>query len=160
MSEQNEKILLKWTFSEFIKYKRGIRWYITAFLVFAILFLYSIKSENFLFAVIIVMIALIIVNSHKKEPIKIQFTATDRGIKINKFFYPYGNFNKFWIVSLPSHTKKIYFEINNMLHTHLVVPANNHSSQELREILSKYIEEDKETVGEPVSEIIGRALKI
>jgi len=159
MSKQKEKTLLNWTFSEFAKYNRSTSWYFFAFLVISLLFLYSVKQDNFLFAVIIVMVVFIIINSHKRDPIQMKFAVLDRGVSINKYFYPYSRLNKFWIVYNSKDDKKIYFEINNILRTHIVVPIDKYSHKEIRDVLLKHIEEDRDKEGEPVSEAIARILK-
>lgn len=159
MSKQEEKTLLKWTFSEFVKYNRGISWYFFAFLIFFLLFIHSVGSDNFLFAVIVIMVIFITINSHKKDPIKMNFLISDRGVSVGKNFYPYSTLNKFWIVYNEDSVKNVYFEINNMLRTHIVVPIDRYSDKEISDVLSKYLKEDKDHDGEPISEAIARMLK-
>ncbi len=155
-----EKILKTWTFSEYTKHSRGVFWYVGALGISALLFLYSFKHDNFLFAIIIVMVLLIIFNSHNREPLKIKFSITNQGIWLNQKFYSYKDLNSFWIVYNPPKVKKLYFEKNNMLKTHLVVPLEDVPYLEVREILSSFLEEDLDKEGESLTEILGRALKL
>lgn len=155
------KIIKSWTFPEYIKYDRSRGWYIIAFIIFIILTIYNIKTGNFLFIIILVMLALIIVESRKKKPIEMKFSITENGIMLNDIFYDYNkNLNKFWIAYNPPEVKKIYFEFKNMLRTHLVIPIAGQSPLDLRDILLEYLDEDLDKEGESTAEALGRLLKL
>ncbi|MCK5459919.1 hypothetical protein KAI52_02290, partial [Candidatus Parcubacteria bacterium] len=110
------KIIKSWTFPEYIKYDRSRRWYIIVSIIFISLIFYNFKTDNFLFIIILVMLALIIVESRRKKPMEVKFSITENGIMLNDAFYDYNkNLNKFWIVYDPPEVKKIYFEFKNML---------------------------------------------
>ena len=161
IQDMRGKIIKSWTFPEYVKYNHSRRWYITAFIIFIALIFYNFKTDNFLFIIILVMLALIIVKSHKKKPIKIKFSITESGIILNNTFYDYNNnLNKFWIVYNPPEVKKIYFEFKNMLRTHLIIPITDQSPLDLRDILLEYLDEDLEKEGESTAEALGRLLKL
>lgn len=155
------KIIKSWIFPEYVKYDRSRRWYITAFIIFIALTFYNFKTGNFLFIIILVMLALIIVESRKKKPMEMKFSITENGIILNDIFYDYNkNLNNFWIVYNPPEVKKIYFEFKNMLRTHLVIPITDQSPLDLRDILLEYLDEDLEKEGESTAEALGRLLKL
>lgn len=159
-SAEENRVLYSWTFPEYEKHERSLSWYVLAFFIGSLLLLYSIITDNFLFAVIIIMVAIIIASSFKGEPLEMRFTITDKGIFLNKRFYDYKDLNKFWIVYNAPKIKKLYFEVDNSFHTTLVIPINSVSHLELRDDLGRYLEEDVEKEGEPISEALGRILKI
>ena len=163
MEDENnkQKKLLKWSFPEYVKHERSVSWFVFAAIFIFICLIFSIKTNNFLFPIIIIMIALIILNSHKKEPLKMNFSILERGIKLNKKFYNYNDINNFWIVYDPPGTKNLYFEINNVLKTVLIIPfSGDISPLNLRDILLKYLEEDLEREGFLASEEFGRLMKL
>ncbi|MEA2088624.1 MAG: hypothetical protein U9O55_02165 [Patescibacteria group bacterium] len=114
-----------------------------------------------MFPIIIIMVALIILNSHKKEPLEMNFFIMEKGIKLNKKFYNYSEINNFSIVYDPPETKNLYFEIDNVLKTVLIIPfADNISPLNIRDILLKYLEENLNKEGLSASEEFGRLMKL
>ena len=154
------KVLLKWSFPEYEKHERNLSWYIISLSIGVFLFLYSIYTSNFIFAIIIILAGVILINSLKGEPKNIDFSITDKGILLGRNFYEYDNLVKFWIIYKAPQVKKLYFEVDNIFHTQLIVPIENVSPLELRDLLSQYLEEDVDKENEPLSEALGRMLKI
>ncbi len=154
------KVLLNWSFPEYEKHERKLSWYIVSFSVGAFMFLYSVVTGNFIFAIIVILAGVILINSLKGEPRNIDFSITDRGILLGRNFYEYDNLSKFWIIYKAPQVKKLYFEVDNILHTQLVMPIGNVSPLELRDLLGKYLEEDVDKENESISDSLGRALKI
>jgi hypothetical protein len=154
------KILLKWIFPEYEKHERNLSWYIVSFSIGAFMFLYSIKEKNFIFPIIIILAGIILVKLLKDDPRDIDFSITDKGILLGRNFYEYDNLSKFWIIYKAPQVKKLYFEVDNIFHTQLIIQIGSVSPLELRDLLNKYLEEDVDKENEPLSEALGRVLKI
>jgi hypothetical protein len=154
------KVLLNWVFPEYEKHERNLSWYIVSFSVGAFLFLYSITHDNFIFPIIIILAGVILINSLRGEPRDVDFSITDKGVLLGRNFYEYDSLSKFWIIYKAPQVKKLYFEVDNIFHTQLIIPMGNVSPLELRDLMNKYLEEDIDKENEPLSEALGRFLKI
>ncbi len=164
-NKKQEKIkkgeeILSWTFPEYEKHQRGKYWYLSVFVLGSLLFVYCLKTSNFLFAIIIVMVGLILFFSHKNNPLKIKFSILKNGILLDDKFYPYLDLEGFWIVYDPPEVKRLYIIKNNIFKTYFSIPFKDISPLEIREILSQYLEEDLTKDGEAFSDAFGRIFKI
>ncbi|MBT4277313.1 hypothetical protein HOD96_00995 [Candidatus Falkowbacteria bacterium] len=157
--QQGEKIK-SWTFPEYIKHNRTTAWYVGAFLMIGLLLLYSARTDNFLFAIVMIMIFVVVIHSHKQDPLKMKFSIYENGILLNEKFYGFKGLNNFWIAYDPPEVKKLYFEVDNIFKSILIIPIEKNSPLELRDILTKYLEEDLEKEGESTSEALGRMMKL
>lgn len=153
--------LFQWSFPEFEKHTRSLYWYIMAVIVLSSLFFYSLFSDNFIFAIIIVLFVIILINGHKKEPADVNFVISELGFFLNEKFYGYDTISKFWVIYKAPDVKKLYFQVKNMLNETIMIPMGpNISPLDLRDTLAKYLEEDLEKENEPITESLGRIMKI
>ena len=158
--EQYDEIF-SWSVPEFDKQERSRAWYIGA-IIFALLILaYSFWTANFLFVVIIVLAAVVIMLNDNREAEKIRFSLTDEGLIIGKKFIDYDELKNFSIVYKPrQRIKKLYFEFKNVLRPRLSIYLDNMNPLPIRETLLNYLPEDLERENEPLSEQLGRLFKI
>ncbi|MFH1030853.1 MAG: DUF5673 domain-containing protein [bacterium] len=154
------KLLLSWTFPEFVKYERSKRWYIIAGAIVIMLMVYSIFSYNFLLAVIIVMTIMIVLMREKVAPKKIKFSITERGIEIGASFHPFRDIKRFSIIYQPPEVKTLYLEFRFKLKPRFSVQLEDQNPNDIRKILKEYLEEDLDRESESVSDALGRWLKI
>ena len=124
------------------------------------LFIYAIWSYNFLFAVIIIIIATIIFIHEKREPEPLPFSITYKGITLADDFIPYKNIKKFWIVYEPPEIKKLYFQLDRKLRAELSVPLLNMNPVYIRQILLKYLPEDLEQKNPSTDDLLEKMFKI
>jgi hypothetical protein len=158
--EQAEEII-SWMVPEHNTYERGRNWHIIFSIAIGALLLYGLFSQNFLFAVIIIIAGLTILFHNNEEAPMIKFALTDEGIILGKKFYDYDEFKNFGIVYKPSQgIKNLYIEFKSGITPRLSIPLNDINPLPLRKTLSSYVEEDKERIEPPISEEIARFLKI
>lgn len=154
------KILLSWKFPEFPIYQRGTNWYIWMGLVGGALIIYAIITANFLFAIILVLGALILFVRSHGQPRAIEFTITDMGLSVGETFYPYKEIKNFWIVYEPPEVKSLYIDLRSAFRPHLLIPLEDEDPVKIRKILLKYIVEDTDRDTEPLADQISRLLKM
>lgn len=152
--------LISWQVPEFPKYKKSRLWYIVGGIVLLFLLIYCIKTANFLFAVILLMAAVIIVLYDLHESKEVEFSITSTGIKFGEKFYPYEEFARFWLVYEPPELKNLYLEFKSVVKPRLCVPLNDQNPNEVRKFLTDYIAEDLDEKDEPFTDFLGRTLKI
>lgn len=152
--------LLSWAVDEYERYERGPIWYAAMILLALGLLLYAVVTQNFLFAVIILMFGVIIGLSSLREPQKLPFMVTSRGVIIGARFYHFKEFRSFWILYEPPHVKNIYLEFKQSIRPHLVIPLYEENPLTVRESLLQFLNEDAEQEEEPFSDLLGRVLKL
>ncbi|HOZ37040.1 MAG TPA: hypothetical protein PLR18_04425 [bacterium] len=151
---------ISWSFPEIEKYDRGRGWYITATVIGAGLLIYALLIANWLFALIIIMIAMAMFINHHSQVHELQFTIDHEGLALGAKNYRYNEIKKFWLVYDPEVAKKIFFVFKSSTRPTLVIPIQNENPVNIRAFLRQYLEEDLEAEAEPFSEAIGRILKI
>ena len=159
-NEHFDREPLSWSFPEHEKHERSRRWYITAGIVGVIFMAYALLSGNWLFALIIVMIAMVMFINHHSEARIIEFTIDHDGLRLGQRQYSYRDLKNFWLVYDPAITKKIFFVFKSNTRPILSIPIDQENPLEIRSFLRQYLEEDLEQESEPFSEAMGRILKI
>lgn len=155
-----QQMLISWRVPEYRKYDRSRRWYALAAAVLAALLAYAIFSANFLFAIILIVIAVTVVLQDKHQPAELDFAIANEGIHIGRRFYVYGVFQHFWIFYEPDQAKTLFFEFKNKVRPRLAVPLFNKNPLHIRSTLLKFLPEDSGKEFEPLSEQLSRLLKI
>jgi len=154
------KVLAKWNFQEFAEVERSKGWYFGAFVIFAFLLIYALVTVNFLFAVIIIISAVIIIIRNRVEPEQITAVIAEDGLEVDNRFYKYDTIRYFYIIYKPSEVKNLYIEFKSITKPRLIIPLENQNPLEIRNILSQYIEENLEKEEEPASEAFRKILKL
>ena len=156
--DQGEQVF-GWLVDEYERHERGPVCYAVMFLAAVGLILYAIIAQNFLFAIIIVMFGVIIGLSTLREPERVLFQVTTRGVSVGTLFVPFKELKDFWIVYEPPHVKNLYVEHKNPLTPRIVIPIEDADPVEVRRQLLAYLDEDGRTE-EPLGDLLGRVLKL
>ncbi len=160
IQKNQEKTLAVWTFPEFIKHERSQKWYILMIAVVIGLLLFAIFTQNFLFAIIIILIGTILALFDLKDPMTIKFQIIETGIRISENFYSWRELENFWIIYHIPETKNLYFKFKNFIKPNVIIPLENQNPVLIREILLKYLREDLEQEEESFSEKFGKIIKM
>jgi len=153
--------IVSWKVPAHEKHERERAWYITAGVISLALLVYCFFTSNFLFAVIIILIAIIVVTTDGQDPAMLRFVITNEGIVIGNKFYDYDEIKDFSIVYKPRiGVKNLYFEFNNQFKHRLSIPLDSMNPLPIRENLLKYLTEDLERIDQPTSEVFGKVFKI
>lgn len=149
-----------WTIDEYERHERGPMWYAVAFIVGVALVLYAMITQDFLFAIIIIMAGVIIGLSTLREPRRVLFQVTTRGVAVDRTFSPYKELKSFWILYEPPHVKNLYIDFRNPVTPHLKVPLEEEDPLEVRSALLEFMGEEQSQEDEPLSDLLGRVLKL
>ena len=152
--------LLSWTVDEYVRHERGMLWYAIAIIVALGVLMYAVVTQNFLFAVIIIMFAIIMGLSSLREPRKFFFVITDLGVGIGDKFFPYKEFRNFWLLYEPPEVKNVYLEFKRAAWPHLVIPLDEQDPLEVRKTLLRFMREDLSRDEEPFGDLLARIFKI
>ena len=153
--------LFSWKIKEREHYQHSKR----LFLVFGLLALagliFAVLTSNFLFALIIVLVAFIIVFNENEEPEMLDFIIGTEGIMLGHKFYDYDEFKSFSVIYKPAQgIKSLYLDFTSPWRRDLMIPLLDNNPLPIRENLLKYLKEDLERTGESLSETIGKLLKL
>ncbi len=173
MAEEAQKIdSISWVVPEYEKPERGRIWYILAviFVIVALFFSFfkianwgvvflGIES-NFLFALVIVMAAIIMFLQQGRQPGEVTVSLGKEGIFVNNSFYDYDEFKNFSVLYKPNlDISRLYLEFKG-LRQRLSFPLGELNPLEVRNYLVRYMEEDLERANEPLSEQLTKLLKL
>jgi len=151
---------LSWTFKEFHPIKRSRTWWLTASGLSLIMLIYAVFSGNFLFALILLMGAILFVNETKRPPRSIDCRITSNGIAVGKKFWRWSELKDFWIAYRPPEITNLYIQPKNALDPRLTIPLADNNPIKVRESLKDYLTEDLSREDEPTSEALTRLLKL
>lgn len=157
--ENHGKSLMSWKIPEYTKHERNRAWFVIAGIVLFLFLIYAFYTRNFLFVVILILSAAIILLQSMEEPMKLDFNIFEDGLGVGNKFYSWRDLNKFYIIYEPPEVKNLYFEFKG-LKSRLSIPLLAQNPVKVREILLKYLIEDLEQEQEPLSEEYARWLKL
>ena len=120
------------------------------------LLLYAFYTRNFLFALIVVMMVLMLFTASAKP--KNNLTITSGGIKLANQNIPWKDITKFWIIYQPPEVKTLPCDLS-LLMPQISIPLEQQNPVQLRELLLKYVPEDLTKQEESNVDALSRILK-
>ena len=148
-----------WEFSEFERPQRLRSWYIGAAIIGVALIVYSIITNNLLFALIVLMLGFILIVREYTEPGRVFFGIFEDGIILGKRFYPYKELAEFYIIYEPPRVKRLYVKPKFGTFK-LSIPIFEQDPVAIRDILLKYLKEDTESEYESIGDSLEQILKL
>lgn len=160
-STDHGETLVSWSIPEYEQHDRSVGWYFFAVLVGIALLVWALVTASYLFAIIILMTAVILYRQASQKPAMLRFTITEDGLELgDRHFYSYKDLATFWIVYEPPDVKRLFFTFKSSVRPYLAVPIENQNPVAIRQSLKRYLPEDLEREGEPATDALGRALKL
>ncbi len=153
-------IIHEWSLNEYERHDRGLKWYLFIFGSASLLVLIAIWTDNFLFALIIILVAIIMFLQHHQEAEQVLFQITDLGVIIGYRFYPYGELGDFYIIYQPPVVKTLFIGTKSPVRPTLRIPLYDQNPVEVRHTLLEFIGEDLDKEEEPFSESVVRYFKL
>ena len=171
MSKKNKKMAAKeasqnpekitWQIKDYEHKGHDKKWYIIAGLIALILIAYSIFTHNYLFALLILMAAVLIYVLDQEEPMLIDLTISGSGIHLGQKTITYERLKDFAVVFRPNdNIRNLYFDYKNTARHRLSFPLNGTDPLILRRFLLKYLPENLERTDAPLSEGLAKMLKL
>ena len=155
------EVVFEWSFDEYEKYERGRRWYLVMGLLAMALVVQAVWTGNYLFALVIVLFAIILVLQSFQTPLVVTFALSDAGVVIGTKFFPYAEMDNYWLVYNPPEVKTLYFQPNGLVRHRLAAPMPDELDPNvLREFLNQFLTEDLDREEEPLSDRLSRLWKL
>jgi hypothetical protein len=152
--------LLEWEVDEYPRHERSRMWYIIATLCGVALIVYAIATANFLFAVILLMVGVIMLLSTFKEPDRVPMFITTTGVLIDDTYYDYDHVKNFSIIFDPPATKVLYLDFHSRWQPLLAVPLEDMDPNEVRAALLPFCAENFSRMEERLTDIARRMYKL
>jgi hypothetical protein len=149
-----------WEAPSYLKYERGPRWYFFMALAAVALMSYAVYTANFLFAFIILLMAILLLLVGNKDPEKVLIQVGDNGIVWNGRLMLFQDLDQFAVVYQPPHSKILYVEARSPVVPRLRIELEDQDPLELRNHLRQFMRENLDLQGEHMSDIVARLLKI
>lgn len=155
------KKLIFWDVPEYDTHEKSRWWYIMGIFIAVLMMIYSFATANFLFAVIIIITALIIIFRDGQEPEKVRVSITSEGVEVGRKFYDFDIIKDFSVIYKPKFgVNNLYIEFKNPLRHRLSIPLDEINPIVVRETLLKYLEEDLDRDDQPASESLAKLFKL
>ncbi len=149
-----------WETWEFLPHLRSKRWYIVAGIITALLIVYSLWTANFMFAIIVLMIAVIFLALDLRKPARIQVHITDLGIVVDDKFYSFEEVKDFSVIYAPPEIKWLYVSFQKGWLPMLTIPLEDADPILVREALLPYCIENIERSEESLTDMMRRLYKL
>lgn len=150
-----------WETASFERVERGPRWYIWMMVVAVALTAYAIYTQNYLFAFIILLTAIILIlAANKQDPRNVLIQVGTNGVVYDGTFYQYDALSDFAIIFQPPETKILYIQPKGLVGIRLRIDLDDQDPVALRNHLKKYMDEDLNLQEEHFSDTVARLLKI
>ncbi len=150
--------LFQWVVGEYESHVRGTLWHVLIISVGMLLVIYALATDNFLFAIIIILSAIILFLQSAAEPTKVPIAITELGLVIGNRFYEYSEFRAFYMI-YNQETQTLFFDTKAAFRPDLRVPMGEQDPVEIREELQAVLQEDLEKE-EPLGDRAARNWKI
>jgi len=165
MEEQNYinefgKVFTQWRVDEYPNHDRSRTWYILSSIAGIALIIYAIVTANFLFAVIILLSAVITLLSVFRQPEKIDVAITSTGVVIGPAFYEFKDIKDFSIAYKPPEYKLIYFDFDKPWLPLVSIPLEDVDPNEVRECLLPFCLENLDRTNETLTDTVRRVYKL
>lgn len=154
------QIVLRWTFREPKAAERSRTWWVWACIIGGALVVYAVATSNFLFALLLILFAVIFVGEAKQSARAIECRLTSTGVMVGKKFWRWSDLGSFWIAYQPPVVTSLYLVPKRVLDPRVTIPLEKTNPLKVREHLGKYVKEDLEREDEPTSETLTRLLKL
>ncbi|MDD5528178.1 MAG: hypothetical protein PHO56_04390 [Patescibacteria group bacterium] len=180
---KSEDDVISWQIPEYRGEEKTKLWYAVYSLIAIALLTYAIFTQNFIFAIIIIFAAVLIVIFDGGHPGMLDVAISDRGVMVGKEFYNYDQIADFFIIYEPdAGVKNLYLEfkrfakpalpenepnryswlfwIVNFARTRFSIPLQDMNPIIIRRNLLKYVKENLERTTIPLSEQLTKLFKL
>jgi len=158
--QSNHDILMSWQFPEYLKPERSKLWFFWFFSAVILLLIYAMVTINFLFAIIVIIGAIIVLMRSKHQPNVVDFAITPDGLLVESKSFPFELIKDFYIIYKPKETKNLYFEFKSIVRPRIIIPLEDQNPLAVRDLLKQYLDENLEKEEEPASEAFRKLFKL
>lgn len=134
---------IEWQAHEYVHYEKNQNWYWILGLFAVTGAVCAILFKDLLFAILILIAALVVAIVAGRKPSLVQFALTQRGVRIDDQLYPFNNLKSFAIAERsPNHTPKLILEPRGHFAMHIYIPLENVDVDHVHDFLLDFLKEE------------------
>ncbi len=153
-------ILLSWESWEYPPLERSGRWYAIATSAGLFCLIYAMFTANYIFAIIVVMFALIIMMRDIRKPARSQTYITTEGVVFGDRLYSFRDVRDFSLVYRPPEVKNLYLTFTSSLQPMLSIPLEDVDPNLVRAALLPFAYENIGRDSETLTDTLRRVYKL
>lgn len=154
------RVILAWETWEFSPVERSTQWYVIAASLGLGMLIYALLTSNFVFALIVVMFAVIILMRDLRKPRRVQAAITSEGVVFDNEFYPFGEIKDFSVVYEPPMVSNLYLGFNSRFSPLMSIPLDDADPNQVRAQLLPFVFENLERDSESLTDTLSRVYKL
>jgi len=143
MNKKGGENFISWRAPEYIKKDKSRDWYLAVGIIAVAGAVAAFILGNLLFGILILIAAFTLCLYAAKSPKLIKIKVGEKGIKIDKIYYPYANLESFWIEEDNYFEPVLIIKSKKMFVPIISVTVRNIDPEELREYIGEYLEEEE-----------------
>ncbi len=151
---------LQWEVDEYPTHERSQRWYLVAAVLGVALIIYAVATANFLFAVIVLMIGVIMLLSTFVSPERVPVVITNTGVVVADMYYDFEAIKDFALAYDPPEVKILYLDFQSPWQPLLSIPLEDVDPNQVRECLLPYCKENIHQSEERLTDMVRRLYKL
>ena len=135
---------IKWSSPEYHYYEKDIGWYWLAIIASIILVAIALAQKNFLFAVFIIIAAVLTINWGRRAPETLDFILSDQGLDIGgKKIYPFEDLEAFAIIPIEENAEisELVIKTRGRLNSWVKIIIATERSEPIKKLLAKFLPE-------------------
>lgn len=134
-----DNAIIEWSAPLRHKPKKGAAWFIVMSFAVAALLFYAIDSQNWIFAVAIIVATVAYLVDHTEERREIEIKISECGIKIGKKKIPYSNIRAFWMLYHPPFLGQLHIRTHQKTSPDFIIELGDADPVRLRKYLTRHI---------------------
>lgn len=158
----NEETIIEWQAPEFNYVEKEPIWFLSMGLFATLFVIYAIWQQNLLFAIFIIISAVVLIYWAKEKPKTLQFTLNSEGITISDYnSYTWNSLQNFALIKSHiehDHLAELIVKRIDKFNPYVKIHVPVERASEIREYLLKHIKEE-ENYMETYSDAIQRLIK-
>ncbi len=152
--------LISWETWEFPQHERSKQWYVITAIISVGLIIYAIMTANFVFAIIILMMGVVMLINSLRKPERVRVYITTLGVVVGNEFHSYKEIKDFSIIYEPPDVKILYVDFVSRWHALISVPLEDVNPNDVRASLLPYAFENIEREEESLTDLVSRLYKL
>lgn len=155
MPRKEPETILEWQAPEFRHYPKNAAWFITFFIIVALIIAYEVFQHDWFGAIALAIIAIFFAIFAQHKPKIVNVAISTHGLHIDDTHIPYSRIRQFWVVDNDNH-KTLNLETTAYLNHQLVIELSEQDSDEVQEILAQLLPENPENSETTIQRITHR----
>ena len=155
------ELKLMWSMKEYEAHDRGPVWYAVFLVVSFALIVYAVLASNYIFALLIVLLGLMMVTQHLRPPEDVPVLIFSTGIVVGEHFHLWKEVRDFSLVYQPPHIRHLYIDVVSWRHPLISIDLpEDQDPNAVRAVLLEFAQENTERDHESLTDLVRRLYKL